>query len=265
MDDSDGMENYWYDYGARFYDPSLGRFHTQDRFSEDFSEWSPYHYANNNPILNVDINGDSTYTYNIATGVLTMISETGGNDKQIVNFVNEDGTAWEKDGDPVTAAIDGEEVFVTEASDGFLVSVYNPVENLPDNYNSESGYEYSMSDLIMRHKLEGSKLGNIVAGYEASGNAQPITNKNYYDYYVNKWGTDKALWFALEGGYFGNLLPGMPSSIAAKQTGQSFNLSYHKSINPITNSWNSFLHANRGSGKSIQQLAKGYNKLMKGK
>jgi uncharacterized protein RhaS with RHS repeats len=231
----------WYDYGARMYDPSLGRWHVQDRFAENFSEWSPYHYANNNPILNIDINGDSTYTYNIVTGALTMISETGGNDKQIVNFVNEDGTAWEKDGDPVTAAIDGEEVFVTEASDGFLVSVYNPIENLPDNYNSESGYEYSMSDLMMRHKLEGSKLGNIIAGYEASGNAQPITNKNYYDYYVNKWGTDKALWFALEGGYFGNMLPGMPSSIAAKQAGQSFNLSYHKSINPITNSWNSFL------------------------
>jgi len=42
------------------YDPALAIFHTQDRFAEDFAEWSPYHYANNNPILNIDINGDST-------------------------------------------------------------------------------------------------------------------------------------------------------------------------------------------------------------
>lgn len=49
-----------YDYGWRFYDPQLGRFHTQDRYTENFSSWSPYHYANNNPILNVDIMGDST-------------------------------------------------------------------------------------------------------------------------------------------------------------------------------------------------------------
>jgi len=53
----------WYDYGARFYDPSLGRFHCLDAFAEEFNSWSPYHYANNNPILNIDINGDSTYRF----------------------------------------------------------------------------------------------------------------------------------------------------------------------------------------------------------
>ena len=49
----------WYDYGARFYDPALGRFHTPDRFSEKYLNFSPYQYGGNNPIKNIDINGDS--------------------------------------------------------------------------------------------------------------------------------------------------------------------------------------------------------------
>lgn len=52
-------DNDWYDYGARFYDPALGRFHTQDRFSEKYLDFSPYQYAANNPILFIDVNGDS--------------------------------------------------------------------------------------------------------------------------------------------------------------------------------------------------------------
>lgn len=41
------------------YDPALGRFHVQDRFAEKYLDFSPYQYAANNPILNIDVNGDS--------------------------------------------------------------------------------------------------------------------------------------------------------------------------------------------------------------
>ncbi len=51
----------WYDYGARFYDPTIGRWHTQDRFAEKYINLTPYQYAANNPVLNIDVNGDSIW------------------------------------------------------------------------------------------------------------------------------------------------------------------------------------------------------------
>lgn len=47
----------WYDYGARFYDPALGRFHTVDPLADFFPENSPYMYASNSPINHIDLYG----------------------------------------------------------------------------------------------------------------------------------------------------------------------------------------------------------------
>ena len=50
----------WHDYGARMYQADLGRFFNIDRFAEDYYDFTPYHYTLNNPIVFVDVNGDST-------------------------------------------------------------------------------------------------------------------------------------------------------------------------------------------------------------
>ncbi len=48
-----------YFYGARGYDPIIGKFTGIDRFAENYSFQSPFAYAANNPISFIDINGDS--------------------------------------------------------------------------------------------------------------------------------------------------------------------------------------------------------------
>ncbi|MCF8381867.1 MAG: hypothetical protein K9H49_20030 [Bacteroidales bacterium] len=44
----------WYDYGARMYDPVLGRFFTLDLLAETYNHQTPYSYAVNNPIRFID-------------------------------------------------------------------------------------------------------------------------------------------------------------------------------------------------------------------
>jgi RHS repeat-associated protein len=57
---SDGSGLEMYDYGARMFDIQLGRFFVKDRFSDAYCSFSNYSYALNNPIINIDQEGNWT-------------------------------------------------------------------------------------------------------------------------------------------------------------------------------------------------------------
>ncbi len=47
----------WYDYGFRNYDAQIGRFPQLDPLKDDYPELTPFQYASNDPIANIDIDG----------------------------------------------------------------------------------------------------------------------------------------------------------------------------------------------------------------
>jgi RHS repeat-associated protein len=47
----------WYDYGARFYDPQLGRWHSVDQMAEERPWESPYSFCGGNPLNRIDPDG----------------------------------------------------------------------------------------------------------------------------------------------------------------------------------------------------------------
>lgn len=56
-------------FGARAYDPSIGRWLTQDPMAEKYYAMTPYNYCAGNPVKYVDLFGLYTSTLNIAWSI----------------------------------------------------------------------------------------------------------------------------------------------------------------------------------------------------
>jgi RHS repeat-associated protein len=57
-----GFENRYIQFGARTYDPEIGRFMSVDPMFELYPDLTPYNYCNNSPLIHSDPTGMYTVT-----------------------------------------------------------------------------------------------------------------------------------------------------------------------------------------------------------
>ena len=140
-----------YDYGFRNYDPAIGRWMNMDNLAEKFIIHSPYHYAGNNPVLNLDIDGNE-FTTSAWRWVNRLLDEyyrkkehnaknlddlnakiaAGGSDRQIANWNRQKERLAEKN---VVLDVVMSEIDILSASD----QVYDVVQNNRGTSSDVSG------------------------------------------------------------------------------------------------------------------------------
>ena len=167
-----------YDFGARLYDPAIGRWLSQDPLAEQYHPHSPYLFCAGNPMKFVDPTGKSTRVRKLENGTYEVVGgDLSDNDLGIyVGRLDKNGTWVQLDDNPI----------------GYTPTLYS-------FFNSDEG------------KNHGWQVGAIIDPNDNSGNrflAQFRTHTSLFEY-ISKARTNHIWDFKATNGFSNSIIDGI--------------------------------------------------------